>query len=60
MMTPKQLKAEVKALRAHTTAILTSKTKARNWLYKHGFITKTGRLTKYYKNQKGIFLGDNK
>lgn len=38
----------IASLRKGTAELMTSKEKAREFLIKHGFITKTGKLTKRY------------
>jgi len=49
-MTQKELKREIKALRAYSRKICRSKKAARAFLEKKGFIDKNGDLTPPYKN----------
>jgi hypothetical protein len=43
-----ELKREIQEIRAAGKAIRHSKQSARDFLVKHGFVTKSGRLTKRY------------
>lgn len=49
-MTQKELKREMKALRAYSRKICRSKKAARAFLQKSGFIDKNGDLARPYKN----------
>lgn len=43
-----KVRKELKIMRAGTDELLKSKETARQFLHKHGFITRTGKLTKRY------------
>lgn len=42
------MRKEVKAMRAASAKLLKSRETARDYLYKKGYISKTGKLTKRY------------
>ena len=44
-----EINEEIKAIQNASSKLLSSKKTARNYLVKHGFITKTGKLTSTYK-----------
>jgi len=47
-ITPSELKREIQEIRAAGKAIRRTKESARDFLVKHGFVTKSGKLTKRY------------
>jgi hypothetical protein len=44
----KEVKAQIEGMRAASARITQSKESARDYLVKHGYITKSGKLTKRY------------
>lgn len=51
-MSKKEYEEYLKDFRKHTKSVTSSKENAKEFLIRAGINTKTGRLTKFYKNTK--------